>query len=125
MSFSLSSTVKQYPRLPYKEIALAILGDDYDLSLVFVGPTRAQTLNQTYRQKDYIPNVLSFPVDHLLGEIFICPAVAKKEAPDYNLSYEGYVGFLLIHGCLHLKGYDHGNAMEKREAHYMKTFTLS
>jgi rRNA maturation RNase YbeY len=69
--------------------------------------------------KSYTPNVLSYPLTDETGEIFICPTVAQKEAHKFNLSYEGYVAYLLIHGLLHLKGYDHGDTMEKLERKYV------
>lgn len=126
MSLSISTPSKQYPKdLPYLEMAEDILGADYQLSLTFVGATRAKQLNQQYRQKNYVPNVLSFPLAQMIGEIFICPQVAKKEAPDFNLSYEGYVGYLFIHGCLHLLGLDHGDEMDAREKKFLKKYKLS
>ena len=124
MSLSITSTVKSYPRHKYADMADKILGKRYDLSLVFVGKTRAATLNKQYRNKTYSPNVLSFPLDEKTGEIFICPQVAASEAAKYNLSSRGYVGFLFIHGCLHLKGLDHGDTMDKLEQKWIKHFKL-
>jgi probable rRNA maturation factor len=106
------------------DIADKILGKRYELSLVFIGKTRAASLNRTYRGKTYSPNVLSFPLDEKTGEIFICPQVAASEAAKFNLSPRGYVGFLFIHGCLHLKGLDHGDTMDKQEAKWVKHFGL-
>jgi len=123
--FSLTSTVKQYPDHPYEAIKDAVLGKRYEASLVFVGPARASSLNQTYRHKSYTPNVLSFPLHETAGEIFICPHIAAKEAVDYNLSVSGYIAFLFIHGLLHLKGFDHGATMEGQEARFMKRFKIS
>jgi probable rRNA maturation factor len=124
MSLSITSTVKSYPRHKYVDMADKILGKRYELSLVFVGKTRAATLNKEYRKKTYSPNVLSFPLDEKTGEIFICPQVAASEAAKFNLSPRGYVGFLFIHGCLHLKGLDHGDTMDKQEAKWVKHFGL-
>ena len=124
MSLTITSTVKSYPRHKYVDIAEKILGKRYELSLVFVGKARAKTLNQEYRNKSYSPNVLSFPLDASTGEIFICPQVAQSEAAKYNLSPSGYVGFLFIHGCLHLKGLDHGDKMDKLEQKWIKHFNL-
>jgi len=124
MSLVISSTVKTYPVHPYAVMADKILGKSYDLSLVFVGSARAATLNQKYRNKSYSPNVLSFPLDERTGEIFICPTVATAEAAKYNLSPAGYVGFLFIHGCLHLKGLDHSDTMDQQEAKWVKHFKL-
>ncbi|MEY2665358.1 MAG: hypothetical protein RLZZ480_463 [Candidatus Parcubacteria bacterium] len=125
MTFSLSSTIATYPEHPYETIKNTILGKQYALSLTFVGEARAQKLNIAYRQKDYVPNVLSFPLDEKTGEIFICPAVAKKQAKDFNLSIDGYIAFLFIHGCVHLKGHDHGDTMDKLEQKYARQFNLT
>lgn len=125
MSVTISSTVAKYPKHPYETIKNTILGKSYALSLTFVGEARAQKLNLTYRQKDYTPNILSFPLDAKTGEMFICPAVAKKQAKDFNLSVDGYMAFLFIHGCVHLKGHDHGATMEKLEQKYLRQFSIS
>ncbi|MCA9359338.1 rRNA maturation RNase YbeY [Candidatus Kaiserbacteria bacterium] len=124
-NFTITNTVKNYPAHPYTEVAKKILGAKYELSLVFVGKARAAKLNQDYRQKTYTPNVLSFPLTEKSGEIFICPQVAKSEAAKYNLSPDGYIAFLFIHGCLHLKGLDHGDTMDKQEQKYLKLFNIS
>ncbi|MCA9354399.1 MAG: rRNA maturation RNase YbeY, partial [Candidatus Kaiserbacteria bacterium] len=125
-TFSITSTVRSYPkRLPFREIKDMILGKKYELSLVFVGATRAKQLNESYRSKTYVPNVLSFPLSESAGEVYICPKVAAKEAKEFDLSVNGYMAFLFIHGCLHLKGYDHGDTMEKLERKYCKAFDIS
>ena len=124
MSLSITATVKSYPIHDYSAMAKRILGAQYDLSLVFIGKTRAASLNQQYRKKTYSPNVLSFPLDERTGEIFICPTVATREAAKFNLTPAGYVGYLFIHGCLHLKGLDHGDTMDQQEAKLIKHFGL-
>lgn len=128
--FSITKTVKVYPEWPYETIKNDVLGKRYTLSLSFVGPTRAQKLNQTYRKKDYTPNVLSFPLEAQCGEIVICPDVARREAHEYNLSQNGYIAFLFIHGLLHLKGHDHHTeperlAMEKLERKYVSKYGIT
>lgn len=123
-TFSLTSTIATYPNFPYQKIKEAILGKSYSLSFTFVGTSRARTLNQTYRKKNYVPNVLSFPLDETTGEIYLCPEIAYPEAKDFNLSKNGYIAFLFIHGCLHLKGHDHGATMETLERRYLKRFQV-
>ena len=124
-SFSITSTIKSTPtRLPVAKIKDAILGKRYELSLVYVGTKRAQSLNQAYRSKSYVPNVLSFPLSDTAGEIFICPKVALKEAKNFDLTPNGYITFLFIHGCLHLKGHDHGDTMDKLERKYLNAFAI-
>lgn len=125
-TFALSSTLKDggYPHLPYKKIKDDILGSTYVLSLVFIGAQRAHTLNVNTRGKTYVPNVLSFPLTPTHGEIFITPSVARKEAHARNMTYEGYIGYLFIHGLLHLKGHAHGDTMEKAEARFLSRYNL-
>lgn len=124
-NFAVASHIKTYPEWPYEAIKDAILGKKYSLSLTFVGPAKAQKLNLTYRQKDYVPNVLSFPLDATAGEIIICPTVAKTQAEDFDLSTEGYIAYLFIHGCVHLKGHDHGDTMDKLEQKYVRQFKIT
>jgi probable rRNA maturation factor len=126
MSLTISSTIRgSYPTWPYEAIKDAVLGKKYELSLSFVGSTRAQSLNKTYRKKEYVPNVLSFPLDAACGEIIICPHVAKREATQFSLSVDGYIAYLFIHGCVHLKGHDHGDTMDKLEQKYLRQFHIS
>ncbi len=124
MSVSISSRARSYPKLPYENIAESILGARYAVSLIFVGAKRAQQLNKEHRQATYVPNVLSFPLDKNVGEIYITPVVAKKEAPKYQMTKDGYIGFLFIHGLLHLKGYPHGATMDKAEKKYCAQYKL-
>lgn len=127
--FSITQKVKIIPYFSYETVKNDILGKKYSLSLSFVGPTRAQKLNAQYRKKTYIPNVLSFPLDATTGEIIICPEIARKEHRSYNLSVDGYIAFLFVHGLLHLKGHDHHTepeaiAMEKLEKRYMTKYNI-
>lgn len=127
--FSITQKVKTIPLFPYETVKNDILGKKYSLSLSFVGPTRAQKLNAQYRKKTYTPNVLSFPLDASTGEIVICPAIARLEHKQYNLSVDGYIAFLFIHGLLHLRGHDHytdaeADAMEKLERRYRTKYSI-
>ena len=124
MSFAISKTVRAYPKLEYERIKDDILGKNYELSLVFVGTRRAQTLNQKHRKKSYIPNVLSFPLSATSGEIVIAPSVAKRESKKWNMTTKGYTGYLFIHGLLHLKGHHHGATMDTAEKKYLAKYTL-
>lgn len=123
--FSLSSKTKNTPVHPYEEMKNNILGKRYDLSLAFVSPNQAKALNVQYRKKDYIPNVLSFPLTTGVGEVYICLTVAKKEYKKFGVTYGGYVGYLFIHALLHLRGMDHGEAMEKDEKKYCTRFNIT
>lgn len=121
-NFSLSHTTKYFPTLPYEKIKDELLSKKYSLSLVFVGEDRARNINQSTRNKSYVPNVLSFPLTELSGEIYICPAKASREAKKFSLSPKNYIAYLFIHGLLHLKGHKHGQPMEKLEKKYMKKY---
>lgn len=122
-SFTINHTVI-YPTHPYETIKNEILGRHYNLELFIVGKKRAITINKKTRQKNYAPNVLSFPYTNTYGEIVICPEIAKKEALPYGMSFKGYFGFLYIHGLLHLKGHDHGEKMEKLEKKYVVKYNF-
>ena len=110
--------------LHIKDIKNEILKEKYSLSVNFVSPKIAQDLNIKYRDKNYIPNILSFPLSKNEGEIFICLSIVKKEAKNFSLSYKQFLTLLIVHGCLHLKGLDHGEKMEKLEDKYSKKFVL-
>ena len=122
-SFSIHKTIKsKLPRLPFLRMKNEILGKGYELSLVFIGDKRAQTLNRIYRKKDYIPDILSFPYDKKEGEIFINPRQAARRAKDFDMNERKFIAFLFIHGLLHLKGLPHGSTMDKKEYAYLKRF---
>ncbi len=110
------------PRAVFTAIANDVL-PGWDISLVFVGPARARALNEQLRGKDYIPNVLSYALDDANGEILICPAEAKKQAPDFSMSERGFILYLFIHGLLHIKGGVHGATMERSERKLLAKFS--
>lgn len=114
-------TRSKSPVFPFAKALEKVL-PGWEISLVFAGEQRAQSLNMQLRGKDYIPNVLSYISGKRSGEIIICPNVAKRQASSYGLSYPAMVGFLFIHGCLHLKGMRHGATMERRERETLALF---
>lgn len=123
--FSLSHTTRTTPpALPFKKMKDDILGESYELSLVFVGDKKSRALNFAYRRKTYIPNVLSFPLHKKAGEIYINPHRARIEAKKFGMSVRGFIGYLFIHGLLHLEGHDHGDTMESIEARYKNRYQL-
>ncbi|KKR32177.1 MAG: putative rRNA maturation factor [Parcubacteria group bacterium GW2011_GWF2_39_8b] len=109
-----NKTKSTLSRVPFAKIKNVVLGKNYSLSLVFIGEKKSRELNCKYRGKNKPTNILSFPLNKKSGEIFITPSLAKKE----GLS----VGFLLIHGLLHLKGIEHGSTMERAEIKLQKKF---
>jgi len=109
------------PGVPFVRIAKAVL-PGWDLSLAFVTSGEAKKLNKALRKKSYVPNVLSYVTEKKSGEVIICLEEAKKQAPDYDLSYLQFVGLLFIHALLHLNGMPHGPTMERRERVLMTRF---
>lgn len=120
----LNKTKDELPGLPFGVIKEGVLGRDYALSLVFVEDGESRGLNRKYRDKNYIPNVLSFELDKTAGEIFINPAEARRQARDSGRTPTDFVGYLFIHAMLHLKGMRHGGTMDKLEAKFCKKFGL-
>ncbi|HPV70440.1 MAG TPA: rRNA maturation RNase YbeY [Candidatus Magasanikbacteria bacterium] len=79
-----------------------------ELSVVIVGTKKMQSLNNFYRHRDRPTDVLSFEGEGgFLGEIVLCLPVAKRQAKEHDFSLKEELAFLLIHGILHLQGYDH------------------
>lgn len=103
------------PRVPFKRIAGEILGQKGQVVLVFATPKEARRLNKKYRNKDYVPNVLTFPLSARAGEIILCPQSVRKSMKEFGLSYTHMTLFLFIHGLLHLKGSSHSATMERLE----------
>ncbi|MEK7602118.1 MAG: rRNA maturation RNase YbeY [Patescibacteria group bacterium] len=109
------------PSFPYEKALKAVL-PSWELSLVFAGRVRARSLNKRLRNKEYVPNVLSYESGKKSGEIIICPEVARSQARSYGFSYTAMVGFLFIHGLLHLKGMSHSATMDKQERALLQRF---
>ena len=126
MSVQISHTTKRYPTtLPYQQIKDAILGKRYNLSLVFIGNKTAHQLNQTYRDKNTVPDVLSFPLTATAGEIYLCLPRIRSSYKKFAHTYEEHVGYLFIHGLLHLKGFVHGATMEQAEKRFANRFVYA
>jgi rRNA maturation RNase YbeY len=110
------------PDVPFLLIKEKLLGKKYNLTVVFCTPKESQEKNKTYRGKDYPTNILSFPLSDDEGEIYISLSTARRDAKNFDMSYEKFLHLLFIHGCLHLKGHDHGSTMEGLEDTHLKKF---
>jgi rRNA maturation RNase YbeY len=110
------------PNVPFLHIKEKLLGKRYDLTVVFCTPKESQERNNTYRDKNYPTNILSFPLSETTGEIYISLSTARKDAKKFNMRYEDFLYLLCIHGCLHLKGHDHGSTMEELEETHLAYF---
>ena len=81
-----------------------------EVTVRFVDSDEGRSLNRDYRGKDYATNVLSFPYEsgtNLVGDLVLCLPVLEREALDQDKSLEAHSAHLIVHGMLHLQGYDH------------------
>lgn len=100
-----------------------------EVSVTFVNNERIHEINKEYRQKDAPTDVISFAMEEMgegeieiigedvpavLGDIIISIDRTKEQAEEYGHSYERELGFLAIHGFLHLLGYDHMNEEDEK-----------
>jgi probable rRNA maturation factor len=102
-----------------KLVLLDQKADDKELTLRIVDKAEIQKLNKTYRHKDKPTNVLSFPMDSppgvqipILGDIILCSTVIKEEAQAQDKSLTAHWAHMVVHGTLHLLGFDHINEQD-------------
>jgi len=86
------------------------------VNIILCDSARQRELNKTYRNLDHVTDVLSFVWDEpaFLGEIYIAEEQVKKQAPLYGNTYYKELKRVLIHGLLHLCGYDHHGKAERK-----------
>jgi len=122
-NFSLvNKTRGTLPPAPFERIKNVLLGKAYDLSFALITPTEARAVTRKTKRTDNPSNVLAFPLSKRSGEILICPATARKQAPSYGLDPQLFIVRLFIHGCLHLAGYRHSSTMDRRENQIAQRF---
>lgn len=108
------------------------IANDAELTIRVVDETESQALNNEYRGKDKPTNVLSFPFEWpeglpadaltpMLGDLAICAAVVQHEAQQQHKSADAHWAHMIIHGVLHLLGYDH---IEDADAETMETLEI-
>lgn len=109
--------------------ALAEVNEDCELSIRLVDEAESAELNNDYRGKNSPTNVLSFPFESpvplepmLLGDLVLCVPVVEREAIEQNKAIDNHWAHLIVHGCLHLLGYDH---IEDDEAELMESLEIS
>ncbi len=90
-----------------------------NMQIILVSQEEIHALNRTYRNIDKPTDVLSFenddPNDTSIGDIFISIEQARRQAEEYGHTFEREIGFLAVHGYLHLKGYDHHTPEDEKE----------
>lgn len=97
---------------------------DAEISIVFLNETEMAEINKKYRGKDKATDVLSFPQDgfslektgiNFIGEMLVCPSKIKNQADLAGVSYNEEMIRIIIHGTLHLLGYDHEISKKEKE----------
>jgi probable rRNA maturation factor len=108
-----------------------------ELTVRIVDEAEITQLNHDYRQQNKATNVLSFPADipahidlPLLGDLVICAAVVEREAQQQHKHSQAHWAHMVVHGCLHLLGYDHiddndADIMEALEIEILAAFNIS
>jgi len=106
------------------DVALKEYGKESELVIRIVDADESTELNEQYRQKTGPTNILSFPFEapehieiDLLGDLVVCAPVLEKEALEQQKTLHDHWAHIIIHGVLHLLGYDH---IEEDEAHIME-----
>jgi probable rRNA maturation factor len=105
--------------------ALVSLPKSAEITLCFVLEDESKELNRRYRNKAYPTNVLSFHLhedpDHVVGDLVLCLPVIQKECIEYNQTLHMRIAHLVVHGVLHLQGYDHANEIDAQEMEGLET----
>ncbi len=142
-------TTNPVPKEFFQKIVKKVLSGEnkkeQDLSVALVGQGRMRELNKKYRGKNRATDVLAFPQPRIslkgfkadsvqtfqgLGEIVICLREVKKNANRFNSSFKKELSLILIHGILHLLGYDHeknkeeADKMSKKEEYYLSQLSF-
>ena len=125
----------------FKKIIQFVLKEENregNISIALVEPGEIRELNKNYREKDSVTDVLSFvnkndiieikdKKEHFIGEIVLCPKKIRENAQEFNVDFTKELYWALIHGVLHLLGYEHNNSenakrMKEKEEYYLSFF---
>lgn len=120
---TVTNTTKKVP--PFRGTFLhdakdLILKKKYELTVTFVGTSKMKSINTQYREIAKTTDILSFPIDETMGEIYLCMEYIEKKAKLFEMETESYVKYLVVHGMIHLLGHDHGDKMDELEKIYTK-----
>jgi probable rRNA maturation factor len=119
-------------RAQFRRWAGAALAHDAVATLRVVDEDEGRALNRDYRHKDYATNVLTFEYgpDETLdaapmtGDVILCAPVVAREAAEQGKSLEAHYAHLVVHGMLHLQGYDHEDDTEAAVMEALETFVM-
>lgn len=142
LELQIATTTKTVPHPSlFKNWVSVILADrldtDVELTIRIVDEQEMIQLNHKYRNKNKVTNVLSFPAElddfedfpteadyleyNVLGDIVICAQVIEKEAKQQEKDLLAHWAHMVVHGVLHLLGFDHQNVVEAEEMEYIET----
>lgn len=140
LSVQYASAADELPsRAQIRRWVAAALDGPAEITVRLVDADEARALNQDFRHKDYVPNVLTFEYGEigqtesgdavLGGDVVICAPVVEREAREQGKSLQHHYAHMTVHGVLHLQGYDHldpadADIMEAREAVILKRFRI-
>jgi probable rRNA maturation factor len=135
LSVQFASEADDLPsRAQIRRWVAAALEHNAEVTVRIVDAEEAQALNQDYRRKGYVPNVLTFEYGEISpgvlgGDVVICAPVVEREAREQNKPLKHHYAHMTVHGVLHLQGYDHlkrrdADVMETREAAILKRFHI-
>ena len=135
LSVQFASAADDLPsRAQVRRWVAAALEHPAEITVRIVDADEAQALNQGYRKKDYVPNVLTFEYGEISpgilgGDVVICAPVVEREAREQGKPLKDHYAHMTVHGVLHLQGYDHlepadADIMESREAAILKQFRI-
>ena len=140
LSVQFASDANNLPsRAQIRRWVAAALERPAEVTVRIVDADEAQALNQDYRDKGYVPNVLTFEygeIGHddsgrgvLGGDVLICAPVVEREAREQGKPLPNHYAHMVVHGVLHLQAYDHiepsdADIMESREAAILQRFNI-
>ena len=136
LSVQFASEADSLPtRAQIRRWVAAALEHHAEITVRIVDAEEAQALNQDYRDKAYVPNVLTFEYGEIApgvlgGDVVICAPVVEREASEQGKPLKDHYAHMTVHGLLHLQGYDHldpreADIMESREAAILRRFRIS
>jgi probable rRNA maturation factor len=135
LSVQFASEADDLPsRAQIRRWVAAALEHPAEITVRIVDAEEAQALNQDYRSKGYVPNVLTFEYGEISpgvlgGDVVICAPVVEREAREQGKPLKDHYAHMTVHGVLHLLGYDHiepadADIMESREIAILKHFRI-
>ncbi len=132
LSVQYASDAKALPtRTEFRRWVKTALAHDAQVTLRLVDEAEGRELNHAYRGKDYATNVLTFVYDDevspsgLSGDIVLCAPVVEREAGAQHKGLTAHYAHLVIHGVLHLQGYEHDDEQEAEEMERLETALMA